>query len=643
MTRCDVFSYFLSASRSFRLPVGFAAATAFQAVLIGIASAEVPAALVEKGVARPSKQADALYDKVEAKDISTCTGEYETRNGVRGVLISSGNGQPLRWLADVNGDGSIDHHCFYKDGVESYRDMDTDYDGKIDQSRWLGMSGMRWGIDKDQDGTIDAWKMISAEEVSYEAVEAVRTGDLNRFERLLITADELDGIGLGKKRAADVLEKVEKAATAFRALIAGSKTLDKSSRWASFGADKPGIVPAGTDESTSDIVAYENAMAVLETSSGPQQLVMGTLVRVGDTWRMIDAPRLAGEETALSSTGIFFASTSTGRMDGAARGNGVMSADAEKLIRDMEAIEKSLADAKPDDKAKLHAKKADVLQRLIEKSSTAEDAKAWTRQLADQVLSAVQSGEYPDGVERLRQVEAKIEGLADAKSEAPYVAYRILTAEYTTAISAPNADFQAAQTNHVKRMEDFVERFPEHPDAADAMIQLGLNSELANELEKAEKWYKRVEATFEKTSQGDKAHGAIQRLNLVGQQITFSGNTINGKTFTTAKLNKPVIVHYWASWCGPCKADMKEFKKLQTKYGKQGLTVVGINADNDPEQAIQFLKTNTEIDWVQLHEKGGLESKIAVGLASSRYRSPSSSTRAVKSLNLLRITRPGWK
>ncbi len=47
-----------------------------------------------------------------------------------------------------------------------------------------------------------------------------------------------------------------------------------------FGADKPGIVPAGTDESTVDIMAYENVMAVVETTTGTQQLVVGTLVKV---------------------------------------------------------------------------------------------------------------------------------------------------------------------------------------------------------------------------------------------------------------------------------------------------------------------------------------------------------------------------
>ena len=178
---------------------------AIQGIAFGIAAAGmlssshaagVDAQLVAKGLARPAKQPDAEYDKVEPATAADCTGTYETRNGVRGLLIAAANGQPLRWLADTNGDGKIDQLSFFKDGVEVYRDVDSDWDDKIDQSRWMGTAGMRWGIDKDQDGTIDVWKMISAEEVTSEVVQAVRDNDAPRFQRLLMSKTELRLLGV---------------------------------------------------------------------------------------------------------------------------------------------------------------------------------------------------------------------------------------------------------------------------------------------------------------------------------------------------------------------------------------------------------------------------------------------------------------
>ena len=44
-----------------------------------------------------------------------------------------------------------------------------------------------------------------------------------------------------------------------------------------------------------------------------------------------------------------------------------------------------------------------------------------------------------------------------------------------------------------------------------------------------------------------------------------------------------MLVHYWATWCEPCKQDLDTIKSLQAKYGKEGFYPVGVNLDNDAE------------------------------------------------------------
>lgn len=581
-------------------------------VMATTCSAGVDAQLVAKGLARQAKQADAEYDQVSQEDAANCTGSYETRNGVRGLLIVGSNSQALRWLSDTNGDGKIDQLSFFRDGVEVYRDIDSDYDDKIDQSRWMGTAGMRWGVDKDQDGTLDTWKMISAEEVTSEVVQAVRDNEPVRFQRLLLTKSELVELGLGKAKTAELTDRLDASATEFKKFANTQKTIDKASRWASFGADKPGLIPAGTEDSTTDVLAYENVMAVVETRDGPQQLMIGTLVKVGESWRLLDVPRVVSDGTSISENGLFFSASNRGRSVAGESGSTVTAA-VEKLIKEMEAVEEKLKDPKSD-KAVLHSQRADILEKLIANASTKEDIQSWTRQLADQVLSAVQSGEYPDGIERLKRLDSEIALNKDAKSEVSYVAYRVLQAEYNLAVSEKEVDYEKVQKQHLKRLESFVDSYPQSLDSADAMIHLGLNSELINDLKIAQKWYERTSTSFPKTPQGEKAKGALLRLDLKGKEVSFAGKTLGGKPFTTAKLGRPVLVHYWATWCGPCKADMQELKKLQTKYAKKGLVIVGINADNDAATASSFLQANKQIDWVQLYEPGGLESGIAAGL-----------------------------
>lgn len=40
-----------------------------------------------------------------------------------------------------------------------------------------------------------------------------------------------------------------------------------------------------------------------------------------------------------------------------------------------------------------------------------------------------------------------------------------------------------------------------------------------------------------------------------------------------------VIVNFWATWCGPCRAEMPELVKIQARYGSRGVQLVGVAVD----------------------------------------------------------------
>jgi len=66
---------------------------------------------------------------------------------------------------------------------------------------------------------------------------------------------------------------------------------------------------------------------------------------------------------------------------------------------------------------------------------------------------------------------------------------------------------------------------------------------------------------------------------LTGGQLTLS-----------AYRGKVVLLDFWATWCDPCRDEIPRFVDLQTKYGTQGLQIIGVSMDDGPEPVQEFYR-----------------------------------------------------
>jgi len=66
----------------------------------------------------------------------------------------------------------------------------------------------------------------------------------------------------------------------------------------------------------------------------------------------------------------------------------------------------------------------------------------------------------------------------------------------------------------------------------------------------------------------------------------FNAKTLDGKTFDVKdQRGKVVLLNLWATWCGPCRAEIPELLALYGKHASKGLEIVGVSLDDSSAES----------------------------------------------------------
>jgi thiol-disulfide isomerase/thioredoxin len=129
---------------------------------------------------------------------------------------------------------------------------------------------------------------------------------------------------------------------------------------------------------------------------------------------------------------------------------------------------------------------------------------------------------------------------------------------------------------------------------------------------------------FADIADADRFNQALQGLEkslakpVPGETMTLKFTALDGRAVDLAAMtNKVVLVDFWATWCGPCRAELPNVKAAYDQHHAQGFEIIGVSLDDDRAKLEAFVKEKA-MPWPQHFDGKGWENELgqANGIAS---------------------------